>query len=174
MQFCVGAAWHFEWFGWRYRVAVVAIIVIALHRCYSTLCSYRSIESESRAFTNARPHDMHNISQPLTTSFHFIFIFICSYLYRSVTILIKTIMLLQFYCHPENGAKNIENEKHCIQAYISHCTSKWTQSWQNKNQRKKSSTVSFPVFKLLIWTHWFESDCEIMKKRRKKQSAETL
>lgn len=43
------------------------------YRCYSTLLSYRSIESESRAFTK-RPHDMHNISQPLTQFIPFYFI----------------------------------------------------------------------------------------------------
>lgn len=86
------------------------------YRCHSTLLSYRSIESKLRTFTNARPHDMHNISQPLTI--HFISFINLFYMYKHLYrchYLDKNDFISAILLSPR---KNRENEKHCIQAYI--------------------------------------------------------
>lgn len=138
MQFCVGSAWHFVWFCWRYRCVAIIIFARCHHRrhyrCYSTLLSYRSIESESKAFTK-RPHDMHNISQPLTIHFDSFYILCVRCTYIAVPILIKTIILLQFYCHPEKISG-----KHFVQAYM-HSAHQSERKAGKKEQKKNVDCV---------------------------------
>lgn len=77
-------------------------------------------------------------------SIHFIlYVHTAQCTYMTVTILIKTIILLQFYCHPEKISG-----KHFVQAYMH--SAHQSERKAGKKEQKKTSTVSFPVFKLLI------------------------